>query len=62
MADLESLLNDLANLDAQHDLDGLRKVRQQIIDEHPDTEAAVEASYKVGLDHLFRERDLDAAV
>ncbi len=62
MADLESLLNDLANLDAQHDLDGLRRVREQIIVEHPDSEAAVEAAYKVGLDHLFRARNLDAAV
>ncbi|MEO1480542.1 MAG: tetratricopeptide repeat protein [Myxococcota bacterium] len=62
MADLESLLNDLANLDAKTDLDGLRRVREQIITEHPESEAAVEAAYKVGLDLLFRERDLDAAV
>lgn len=62
MADLESLLNDLANLDAKTDLDGLRRVREQIIDEHPDSVAAVEAAYKVGLDLLFRERDLDGAV
>lgn len=62
MADLESLLNDLANLDAQHDLDGLRRVREQIIEHFPDSEAAVEALYKVGLDQLFRERNLDEAV
>ncbi|MEM6734191.1 MAG: tetratricopeptide repeat protein [Myxococcota bacterium] len=62
MADLESLLSDLANLDAKHDLDGLRRVREQIIAEHPDSDAAVEASYKVGLDFLFRERDLPSAI
>lgn len=62
MANLESLLNDLANLDAQHDLEGLRRVREQIISEHPETDAAVEALYKVGLDLLFRGRDLQAAV
>lgn len=61
MAGLESLLNDLANLDAQHDLEGMRRVRQQIVDEHPDSDAAVEAMYKLGLDLLFRERNLTAA-
>lgn len=62
MAKLESLLNDLANLDAQHDLEGMRRIREQIVDEHPDSEAAVEAIYKIGLDLLFRERHLGAAV
>jgi tetratricopeptide (TPR) repeat protein len=59
---LESLLNDLANLDAQHDLEGMRRVREAIVSEHPDSEAAVEALYKIGLDLLFRERKLGAAV
>lgn len=62
MAKLEALLNDLANLDAQHDLDGMRRVRELIIDEHPGTDAAVEALYKLGLDQLFRERNVEAAV
>lgn len=62
MAKLEDLLNDLANLDAQHDLEGLRRVRQVIVAEHPDSEAAVEALYKIGLDLLFRERNLNDAV
>lgn len=62
MANLESLLNDLANLDAQHDLEGMRRIREQIVDEHPESEAAVEALYKIGLDALFRGRDLGAAV
>ena len=62
MPNLESLLNDLANLDAQHDLEGLRKVRDQIVTEHPQSEAAVEALYKIGLDLLFRARDLGAAL
>jgi tetratricopeptide (TPR) repeat protein len=62
MPNLESLLNDLANLDAQHDLEGLRKVREQIVTEHPASEAAVEALYKLGLDLLFRARDLNGAI
>ncbi len=62
MANLEALLNDLANLDAQHDLEGLRRVREQIVQEHPGSEAAVEALYKIGLDLLFRGRQLGAAV
>jgi tetratricopeptide (TPR) repeat protein len=62
MANLESLLNDLANLDAQHDLEGLRRIREAIVEQHPDSEAAVEALYKIGLDLLFRGRQLGAAV
>lgn len=62
MADLESLLNDLANLDAQHDLDGLRRVREQIVEHHPDSNEAAEALYKLGLDSLFRQRDIESAV
>jgi len=62
MANLENLLNDLANLDAAHDLDGMRRVREQIVEEHPDSDAAVEALYKLGLDFLFRQRSLPSAV
>ena len=62
MAQLDSLLSELANLDAQHDLDGLRRVREQIVAEHPESAPAVEALYKIGLDLLFRERSLDLAV
>lgn len=62
MADLESLLNDLANLDAQNDFDAIRKVREAIIDEHPESAEAVEAMYKLGLDFLFRQRDLQSAM
>lgn len=62
MATLQSLLKDMAALDAQHDLDGLRRVREQIADEYPDSDEAAEALYKVGLDLLFRERQLDAAI
>jgi tetratricopeptide (TPR) repeat protein len=62
MANLEALLNDLANLDAQHDLEGMRRVRQEIVLGFPDSDAAVEALYKIGLDLLFRHRDLLAAI
>jgi tetratricopeptide (TPR) repeat protein len=62
MSKLDDLLSDLANFDAQHDLQGLRRTREAIVTEHPDSEEAVEASYKIGLDCLFRERDLVTAV
>ena len=62
MAKLDDLLSDLANFDAQHDLQAVRRVREAIVTEHPDSEEAVEALYKIGLDCLFRERDLVAAV
>ncbi len=62
MANLESLLNNLANLDAEHDLEGMRHVRECIVSEHPDSDAAVEAGYKIGLDFLFRHRDLTGAL
>ncbi len=62
MADLESLLNDLANLDAQNDFDAVRTIREQIIAEHDGTDEAVEAMYKLGLDFLFRQRDMLAAM
>ena len=44
MADLESLLNDVANLDAQHDLEGLRRIREEIVTQHPESDAAVAAA------------------
>ncbi|MEM6558759.1 MAG: tetratricopeptide repeat protein [Myxococcota bacterium] len=62
MAELDLLLKDLADVDAKRDLDGLRRVREQIIAEHSDSDSAVEASYKIGLDLLFRQRDLQGAV
>lgn len=62
MSGLEALLNDLANLDAGHDLDGLRQVRERIVAEFPDSEPAAEAQYKLGLDLLFRGRDTRAAI
>jgi tetratricopeptide (TPR) repeat protein len=62
MAQLDVLSSQLADLEAAHDLDGLRRTREQIVAEHPDSAAAVEALYKIGLDLLFRERKLDEAV
>lgn len=62
MADLKSLLGELATLDAAHDFNGLRRVRELIVAEFPESDEATEALYKVGLDMLFRERKLDAAV
>jgi tetratricopeptide (TPR) repeat protein len=62
MPELESLLRDLADRDAKRDLEGLRKIREEIVQHFPDSVAAAEANYKWGLDLLFRERSLDGAV
>ncbi len=62
MAQLDALLSDLANFEALQDLDGLRRVREQIAAQHPDSAQATEAIYKIGLDLLFRARDLEQAV
>lgn len=62
MAELQSLLDTVAHLDTVHDFDGLRATREQIVAEHPKSDAAVEAAYKIGLDLLFRARMLDEAV
>ena len=62
MPTLESLLNDIANYEAKHDFENLVKIRNRVVDEFPDTIEAAEAQYKVGLDFLFRARDLNSAV
>jgi tetratricopeptide (TPR) repeat protein len=62
MSDLESLKQQLVTFDKAHDLDGLRRVRESIVAEFPDSEDAAEALYKIGLDLLFRSRELDKAV
>lgn len=62
MAELQSLLNTVAHLDTLQDFDGLRAAREQIVVEHPGSDAAVEAAYKIGLDLLFRARNFDGAV
>lgn len=62
MTPLSQLLQDAERLDQAHDLDGLRQTRERIAVAHPDSEAASEALYKIGLDSLFRRRDLTQAV
>lgn len=62
MAELDVLLQELVAADEAEDLNTLRTLREQIVEEHPTSEAAVEALYKIGLDLLFRERNLDGAV
>jgi tetratricopeptide (TPR) repeat protein len=62
MAELETLLEELTAVEQSTDYDALRRVREQIIEEHGDSEHAVEALYKVGLDSLFRRREFEEAV
>lgn len=62
MPDMDTLLEQIATCEAQSDHDGARAAREALVAEHPDSEAVAEAAYKLGLDDLFRRRDLDAAV
>jgi len=62
MATLEELLDQIKDLDQRRDHDGLRQVRQEILTSFPETDEAVEAQYKLGLDLLFRQRELDKAL
>ena len=62
MATLESLLTELAALDAQQDFDEMKRLREQIVRDHSEADEAVEALYKLGLDALFRQRALPAAI
>lgn len=59
---LDTLLAELQVMEQAKDLDGLRKVREQIVLSYPYAEQAAEAGYKVGLDQLFRQRSLERAV
>ncbi len=62
MAELEGLLEQLAQQEAQGDTEAMWKTRERIFAEHPDSEEAVEAQYKAGLHCLFHVRDMAQAV
>lgn len=62
MGDVQALQRELAELEARKDLDGVRRVRERLVAEHPEHEAAAEARYKIGLDVLFRGRNMAEAV
>lgn len=59
LADLE---RDLARALDAADPERVVAVRRLIVDQHPDTPAAAEAAFRLGLEALFRRGDLDAAV
>jgi len=60
--DLEALLLELESLSDSRDFDRLRAVREEIIEHHRESEHAVEAIYRVGLDRLFRDREFSEAL
>jgi len=60
--ELKQLTETLAVHEKNHDIDGLRSVREQIARDYPESPEAVEAHYKLGLDALFHKRDLAIAV
>ncbi len=61
MSELPELRDELTRLEAEKSYDGMLAVRERILAEHPDTEDAVEALYKIGLHCLFHGRDLTQA-
>lgn len=62
MVDLDSVLHQLARAEEHGDLDELRRIRTVLVDDYGDQEASIEACYKLGLDLLFRQRDIEAAI
>jgi tetratricopeptide (TPR) repeat protein len=62
MQNIEDLLNNLANLDALHDFEAIQKLRENLIANFPESDEAVEAQYRLGLDFLFRQRDIQLAM
>ena len=60
--DLDGLLEERADLSDSGDFDRLRAIREKLIEHHEDSEHAVEAIYRVGLDKLFRERNFPGAL
>ncbi len=61
MATLEALTGDLERALALQDFDTAAAVRRSIAQLFPETPAGAEANYKLGLDALFRHRNLDSA-
>ena len=61
MTTLQALTGDLDRALALNDLDAAASVRRSIAQLFPATPAGAEASYKLGLEALFRQRNLDAA-
>lgn len=61
-APLKDLLRDLTKALEAGDRERIATTRRLIVEGHPETNEAAEASYKLGLDALFFGADLDAAV
>ena len=62
MATIEELQEQLAALEEQGNLEGVRKTRELFLQEHGDDTAAAEIFYKSGLDALFNQHDLKSAM
>jgi tetratricopeptide (TPR) repeat protein len=56
---LETLLADLQRTTAP---DALRALRETLVRDFPQSDAAAEACYKIGLDALFRQRNAESAI
>lgn len=61
-APLKDLQRDLEGALERGDRERIAEVRRLIVERFPDSDVAAEARYKLGLDALFFDADLDAAV
>lgn len=55
---LNTLLQNVSAAEAAQDFDAMREARNRIVEGYPGSVEAAEALYKVGLDSLFRQRDI----
>lgn len=59
---LQELVERVAQALAQDDFDAARDARRELYAAYPDSDEAAEACYRLGVDSLFRARDMDAAM
>jgi len=62
MAEMENLQADLNNALDANDLDGADALRQSILTEYPEHEAAAKAGHRLGLSMMMRHKKLDEAI
>lgn len=62
MAELQALTRQIALAEATQDFDAMRAARLAVVAHSPSSAAAAEALYKVGLDALFRARNLPDSI
>lgn len=62
MSQISDLLGELAAAENNKDLAGMRAIRERIVAADGTCVEAAEALYKIGIDALFRERDIEGSI